>query len=551
MRTPYTLTSLRPQTMQDKNGSVPHESSRSHNRHSIHQQPGNPSIASFNLTVDNGARKMHSADNLFGSKWDKAIDSGLSSGLSSSSYGQHNYHESQKGGKSDTSSFYNNRGSNDDLKQPQAHPKSGQAGRPGEDKWIHRDKLAKIENEELQAAGFYIQRPRAQSKQRRERDRSARRDTDASEDGRRRSRTSDFVIGALEGMGGESWDLRTPEEIAEAEANAYFVQNGSKGGSRIPVAKVSPAPISQDYLERETLAARKASEGPDAEHATITLPKSRSRSASASIREAAGHEATVKDSTPATTGRARTGTDSSKRSTASKKTPAKAGGTTTRPKTRRAPEGDPPWMFASYKPDPRLPPEEQLIPTVARRLAQEKWEKEGKFGDIYDKDFRPLNDHSFLNMPEFKDTLQLDPNKEEDQKETEEQTPGSSQDQDQTQVQAPEMPKEQPQQQGPEHLREDKPDQSSEQTQAPLSEWPLKAEMSKASTMREGSSSSSMPKLSGKAPGDSVSSPRASMNPEAAARPRSKQSVEKKVQRVPSLSDAEEKKAGCACCVVM
>ena len=54
------------------------------------------------------------------------------------------------------------------------------------------------------------------------------------------------------------------------------------------------------------------------------------------------------------------------------------------------PEGDPPWLASMYKPDPRLPPDQQMIPTHAKRLAQEQWEKDGKTGMIYDKDFRPL-----------------------------------------------------------------------------------------------------------------------------------------------------------------
>ena len=55
------------------------------------------------------------------------------------------------------------------------------------------------------------------------------------------------------------------------------------------------------------------------------------------------------------------------------------------------PEGDPPWLASMYKPDPRLPPEQQMIPTHAKRLAQEQWEKDGKSGSVYDKEFRPLD----------------------------------------------------------------------------------------------------------------------------------------------------------------
>ena len=63
-------------------------------------------------------------------------------------------------------------------------------------------------------------------------------------------------------------------------------------------------------------------------------------------------------------------------------------------------EGEPPWMVSAFRPDPRLPPEQQLLPTVAKRLQQEKWEREGKVGNVYDKEFRPLTDEGFLEPPE-------------------------------------------------------------------------------------------------------------------------------------------------------
>ena len=44
-----------------------------------------------------------------------------------------------------------------------------------------------------------------------------------------------------------------------------------------------------------------------------------------------------------------------------------------------------------YKPDPRLPPDQQIIPTHAKRMQQEQWESEGRVGSMYDTDFRLLN----------------------------------------------------------------------------------------------------------------------------------------------------------------
>jgi len=52
-----------------------------------------------------------------------------------------------------------------------------------------------------------------------------------------------------------------------------------------------------------------------------------------------------------------------------------------------------------YKPDPRLPPDQQMLPTHAKRLAQEQWEKEGKTGTVYDRDFRLLNTEQFPENP--------------------------------------------------------------------------------------------------------------------------------------------------------
>jgi hypothetical protein len=68
-----------------------------------------------------------------------------------------------------------------------------------------------------------------------------------------------------------------------------------------------------------------------------------------------------------------------------------------------------------YKPDPRLPPDQQLLPTVAKRLQQEQWEKEGKFGNLYDTSFRPLNDEEFQQPPQLEpQTIEMKEKSEED-----------------------------------------------------------------------------------------------------------------------------------------
>jgi hypothetical protein len=67
-----------------------------------------------------------------------------------------------------------------------------------------------------------------------------------------------------------------------------------------------------------------------------------------------------------------------------------------------------------YKPDPRLPPDQQLLPTVAKRLQQEQWEKEGKFGNAYDTSFRPLNDEAFLQPEIAPQTIEMEEQKPEE-----------------------------------------------------------------------------------------------------------------------------------------
>ncbi|KAF2834707.1 hypothetical protein M501DRAFT_943657 [Patellaria atrata CBS 101060] len=59
-----------------------------------------------------------------------------------------------------------------------------------------------------------------------------------------------------------------------------------------------------------------------------------------------------------------------------------------------------------YKPDPRLPPDQQVIPTHAKRMMQEKWEKEGKTGSTFDKDFRLLNDEDLSRFSKRQSQIQ-------------------------------------------------------------------------------------------------------------------------------------------------
>ncbi|EFQ26029.1 hypothetical protein CGRA01v4_14456 [Colletotrichum graminicola] len=410
------------------------------------------------------------------------------------------------------------------------------AGPTDDDKWIHRDKLAKIESQELQAAGIILPKMRSSSKPpRRGRSEeklngSSRRTTSAAPDDEiplprsRKSSVSPESRVPDDKMPEEvpSWDLRRPEEIESDEP--YWVSAADKkSGSKIPVAKASPAPIPEFYLERNAPSGRRRSGGSELE--TIAYPKPRPRSGSANTLGASSTlqpaKRSVTDVSPrkgsggtSATGRkpsAQVKAGGKNKTRGGKDSTGSASGNRSRPGEispgNKRPEGDPPWMIGSYRPDPRLPPEEQLLPTVAKRLQQEQWEREGKYGSVYDREFRPLTADGLLKPPEA----------------------GSST--------AP----------------------ADEETQE-QDEWPLKGEAPKSPTspsIKQSNSYSTMPKISDKPTTSPLPSPRGPtspmMSPQMPAETRT-------VTRVPDQSSAadmpmggekKKKSEGCGCCIVM
>ncbi|KAL6863294.1 hypothetical protein ACO1O0_003541 [Amphichorda felina] len=453
---------------------------------------------SFSSGAQMATRRMNSAEHHSGDKWDEPADSTLLPAYAP---------EPQNGGANWRSrSPHKGR---EDYGQNERAPVN-----PADDsKWIHRDKLAKIESQELQAAGFYVPRSRAPSKQRRDRSRSAmRRGTDGSDQVQTRSRKNSAAVEhrAVE-TSVPSWDLRTPEEIAEEEAKTYFTNNGLGGNSRIPVAKTSPAPISLDSLERGSPATGKMSESPEGDY--YVTGNSRSRSASASLRGleppngALSSKRSQTDMSPKKPPPSGRKTSNGARNGATQRPKTRSGSSGgTRPPTRsgdpsaptKQPEGDPPWMINSYKPDPRLPPDQQLLPTVARRLQQERWEKEGTYGDVFDKEFRPLNDKALLKPPS--------PDRQ--------------------------------------------PADENQQEESPTSEWPLRPEV-RSPSIRQGAYST-MPKISDKPPATPIASPRPPQTPQMLQPQKMEPQPPPTTQRVPEEKEDEGKqKGGCACCVIM
>lgn len=401
------------------------------------------------------ARKMRSADNLHSSKWTKTSDyqRELLPGLSEEE-------------KAQSDQFV--------YSQDQS-------------KWIHRDKLARIETEELEAAGFFLPKGRTSSRARRNDSRLSH--NTESEPNLNRAKNFEPLSSP------PSWDLRTPQEIAEAAHNSYFTSNALTGSTRIPVAKISPAPISLDFLEHGSLAARQNSDEDDG----LSYNKTRSRSASAAFRDTSNNgprgKRSITDSSPKKHVRKYSASTPTRPGTRGKESPGSAG---SRPATRNGraasrakhPEGEPPWMANTFKPDPRLPPDQQIPPFVAKKMAQEQMERDGKFGDAYDKDFRPLNTNAFgLSRPG------ADPEKEGEPAED---------------------------------------------------EWPLKPASTNRPLMRSPSMYSTMPKISDKPPGTPVPSPRPANN----ALMGSPQTTPQ-IQQMPQFETEDAKKGGCGCCVVM
>lgn len=397
-------------------------------------------------------------------------------------------------------------------------------------KWIHRDKLAKIESEELQAAGFILPQPRSRS-QRRDRSQSSHKRLAGGSNGPARSRRDSAA--ALE--------PKTPD--ASAAINGWADEGDQPArpttGSRIPVPKKSPM-LGGVGRSREN-------SPEDLEKRLDTAPKARSRSNSTTLKSlepSPSLKATPakRSNTDATAGRkpvTPTATGVRKASAPAKTIPPEARGKVKpkgkgsissnngRPSTRsgerelstssigsKPMEGDPPWMVSAYKPDPRLPPDQQLLPTVAKRLAQEKWEQEGKFGNIYDKDFRPLNEDGFLSPPANV-------------------VPGGA-------ISSPN-----------ESHQDDVVNQEVERSD----EWPLKSPEPKSpASLGRSSTYSTMPRIQDNPPVQPpVASPRLPSGPTMGLPPQAVQ-----VTRVPDAEKVEnvkggknKKDGGCGCCIVM
>ena len=277
-------------------------------------------------------------------------------------------------------------------------------------RWVDRDKLERIEIQELEQAGILPLSPRRGTFNIRDRQdagslKRQRTHSDSSsqpEDERYFDPTS------------PSNDLRRPAEQS-SDSTSYPMRHGNanKSSSKIPLFKTSPLPVPTTHKQRTAPLKRQqpSPEGSEEEEGGKYRAHRRSYSAGSSVllnNEVEGALASgVKPEKPkptrtqsnqfqGTTQKRETkpnprmsrATSLSKRSKSNPHLgPSQRPGTGT---SHQAPEGPPPWSLSTYSPDPKLPPEKQLIPTVAKRLQQEQWEKEGVFATVYDGKLRPL-----------------------------------------------------------------------------------------------------------------------------------------------------------------
>lgn len=312
------------------------------------------------------------------------------------------------------------------------------------EKWIHRDKLARIESEELQAAGINIATmQRSSSKGRPRREQSHDRQSGSSNgtgqeswSGAREEKRQRIHSPVAEEQEPEqpSWDLRSPTEVMSNTAEEHNISDvyqnpgAKKSKSRIPVLSSNPPPIQ----DRETSQGRKRTISGSSPNGEASKPfRSHNRQGSAgsqALLDDAGNstsspvstsvdqsngkignspkkKAPVKASAPSLSNpTSRKVTPGSRKTSNARSPSASTSSPTQRPTTRSGddrprtainrPEGDPPWLATMYKPDPMLPPDQQIIPTHAKRQQAAQWTEEGAIVKIYDRDFTPLAVHT-------------------------------------------------------------------------------------------------------------------------------------------------------------
>jgi hypothetical protein len=297
-------------------------------------------------------------------------------------------------------------------------------------KWIHRDKLKEIEIREMEEAGFRVGRTsrsnsRSQSATRRRTNSELAEGRQSGDD--RYERRPVSTIPAEDEEQYHAWspansDEAAPEMQPPSSRTNHTVRPST---SRIPLPKTSGIPVPSTLADRDAPLPRSrtgsanwsgdiAAAGARVRSGSIGSQvllddytdekqhghrRNNSSSASASSMKQplkSPMKAKAPGKPAAAAGSRKTSTTSrntakSRQASGTNRRPGTSGNTVSRPTTGHRPEGEAPWIATMYKPDPRLPPDQQIIPTHAKRMQQEQWETEGRVGSMYDTDFRLLN----------------------------------------------------------------------------------------------------------------------------------------------------------------
>jgi len=328
-----------------------------------------------------------------------------------------------------------------------------------ENNWIHRDKLKEIEIREMEEAGFRVGRAstsgsRSQSRTRRSRDRRGSETAELAQNGDERSEARRIVSPIpAEDEDLEEYQTQSPttyQEFApESQATSPRTNNhtGRPSTSRIPLPRTSGIPVPAALAERDAPLPRSRAGSGNWNGDAIATNGARIRSGSIGSQFLLDEPEGARQTTPPyghtrkvsstngsppkspqkspmkakmpgkpapTSGARKTSVKVQPKNRApSGATPTKRPGTSSgvasRPTTSHRPEGEAPWLATMYKPDPRLPPDQQIIPTHAKRMQREQWENEGRVASLYDKDFQMLNTDEFQDK-RLSQLSQLQPN---------------------------------------------------------------------------------------------------------------------------------------------
>lgn len=221
-------------------------------------------------------------------------------------------------------------------------------------KWIHRDKLAQIESQELREISFRLGLPAH------------------VESGTQVRPSNHDKRGSFHGSS-------TVQETGVGDAHSISV--ASPSGQQRPDSMVLESTASLLVTDSHTATSYWLS---NPETDKTELPSSTPQAYLDALQPPRGDSHGQSSSSVKRTGQSSLGTQLALRKSLSqqKRSTARRSGETNRASMERQrplhlaarPEGDAPWLAEMYKPDPRLPQEEQIIPTHAKRLAREKVE---------------------------------------------------------------------------------------------------------------------------------------------------------------------------------